>query len=132
MGKLQQVYGITMRVTCDKIAVLTKIVENRAKHAAIVKEAREGYVEKARAILEEKLTKIKEGKIVDLTINLVPPVDHTAQYDSILTMLRMHTEPTIELGPAEVQHFIEDAWEWTDNFQAVNVRYSKTLQSSVE
>jgi hypothetical protein len=58
---------------------------------------------------------------------LKPPLDHTKQYDTIIKMLSMHVDETILLGPQEVQNFIEDQWQWTDDFLLTNARYAKSL-----
>lgn len=117
---------IDMEVECDKAAVLDKVRSNRAGHAKIVEEARVGFVDKAAALLTAELEKVKAGKISELFVRLEAPADHTREYDTVIKMLEMHTEETITLGAAEVQMFIEDNWEWSDQFIAVNAAYSGT------
>lgn len=117
---------IDMEVECDKKMVLEKVRENRNGHAKIVEEARVGFVEKAALMLTAELEKLKKGKTQELSVHLSSPADHTREYDTVIKMLEMHTEPTITLGGEEVRMFIEDNWDWSDQFLAVNAAYSGT------
>lgn len=118
--------NIDMEVECDKAAVLDKVRTNREGHAKIVAEARVGFVEKAREVLTEQLDRLKKGKLKELSVHLAPPADHTREYDTVIRMLEMHTESTITLGASEVQMFIEDNWDWSDQFIMANSAYSGT------
>ena len=115
-----------MRVMCDRDEVLEKLKENRAKHTKIVKEAREGYVKKAKEALANKLLQLEQGKIVRLQFSLSVPSNHTKEYNTAITMLELHTEDTIELGANEVRQFIEDKWDWQQQFIYGNAAYSGT------
>lgn len=118
--------NIMMEVECDKKAVLDKVRSNREGHAKIVVEARAGFVEKAKEMLTEKLDLLKQGKLSELSVHLSSPADHMREYDTVIRMLEMHTEETITLGGEEVRMFIEDNWDWSDQFIAVNAAYSGT------
>lgn len=121
---MRHMLGIKMEVFCNTADVLNKVKENRTEHAQIVEEARKGFIEKAKALLEEKLSLLKEGKLTTLQVNLSPPQNYTAEYDTIIQMLSMHTEKEITLGADEVRMFIEDRWDWTEAFLATNSAYS--------
>jgi len=124
--------GSNMRVTCKTSEVLKKVRVNREKHSKIVNEAREGYVEKAKTALAEKMEKLKEGKIVQLYFSLQVPEDHTKEYDTVIKMLEMHQNETIELTANEVSNFIEDDWGWKDHFLRNNAVYSQTATELCE
>ena len=116
-------YGIKMEVVCNKDDVLKKLKTNREEHVVAVKSAREGYLKVAQKALDKKMAAVKEGKVVALHINLQLPLDHTAEYDTVIQMLEMHTEETITLSADEVRCLIEDRWEWMQQFLVTNQAY---------
>lgn len=120
---------INMVVVCDRTDVLAKIEQNRDGHAEIVKEARAGFIDKAKKVLAEKLGLLKEGKLTSLIIDLAPPQDYTSEYNTVIQMLSMHTEKTITLSAEEVRMFIEDKWDWTEHFLTSNSYYSPIAAS---
>lgn len=122
------VYGVTMKSTCDTKEVLAKLRENREKHSRIVKEAKEGYLVKAKEAIAAKLELLEKGKIVSLVFGLKMPVDHTGEYDTMIKMLEMHTQPTIELNADEVRQFVLDEWQWMQDFLVSNSPYSGTAR----
>lgn len=122
-------FDISMQVEANTKEILEIVKANRERHVAIVKDARAGYLEKARELLEMKLAEIKEGKPVDLTINLRQPIDHTKHYDTIIKMLSFHKLETITLGTQEIQNFVEDQWSWTDEFVLTNSVYSPLFKT---
>lgn len=116
----------SFHVIADKEPLLDKLRGNRAKHAQIVKEAREGYISQAATQLEARLNDLRAGKLTDLTFYLRPPEDHTVDYDTAISMLEMHQEDAVELGAEDCAHFVEDRWDWAKQFFALNKRYSKS------
>jgi hypothetical protein len=121
-------YGVNLNVVCNTAEVLQKLKDNRDKHSLIVKEAREGYVAKAKAALKTRMNLLEKGEITSLSFDLQPPLNHTSAYNTVIKMLEMHTEATITLGANEVSQFIEDKWEWSKQFLGSNARYSNTAQ----
>jgi hypothetical protein len=124
-------HGIEMKVTCDTKKVLETLKTNLAGHKQIVKEARAGFIDKAKKALEEKLKQISKGNVVDLTLHLQPPQDHSGAYRTAIRMLEMHTLDTIELSAGEVQTMIADEWDWKNQFLTTNSVYSKTASDTV-
>lgn len=120
---MKQMYGIKMEVVCNKADVLKKLKANRTDHVAAVKDAREGYLKAAEQALNDKKELIRSGKVVAVHINLQLPLDHTAEYDTVIQMLEMHTEETIILSADEVRCLIEDKWDWMQAFLMTNQRY---------
>lgn len=112
--------------------VLNKLRENREKHATIVIEARQGYVDAAMKALEKRLGRLREGKITDLVFQLRPPVDHTDDYDTAIRMMEWHKAETIELTATDFRCYIEDNWGWKRQFLASNALYSKTAEDMLD
>lgn len=124
-------YGIdSMQVTVKKAEALTIVRGNREAHAAIVAEAREGYLDKARKALSDKMEKLLKGKVVALSFHLSVPRDHTKEYDTAIKMLEMHTGDTVGLTAGQVRTLIQDEWDWKDRFYATNSAYSGTARAA--
>ena len=117
----------TKEITALTSEVLDKLRLNRDQHAKLVQEARDGFVAAAIPVLVARLAALQQGKIVNLRFDLTPPQDHSKEYETALMMLEMHLragEDRITLTAADVQQFILDEWEWTDNFLLSNIPYS--------
>jgi hypothetical protein len=132
---MQRAYNLSLTVNCDKQTILSKLRENREKHSVIVKEAREGYLKKAKNALQNRILELEAtpsnvlvGKIVGLNFSLSPPVSHLSAYDTVIKMLELHSEPTIQLSANEVSQFVEDKWEWSERFITSNSVYSQSAQ----
>ncbi|MFA6235329.1 MAG: hypothetical protein WC824_14230 [Bacteroidota bacterium] len=115
-----------IKIRIEKGVLLAKLKENRSKHAEIVKEARVGYVEKAKAALAEKMSALSEGKIVALHFDLVLPQDYTKEYDTVIGMLGLTLDDVIELDTSEYRRLVEDQWDWRGQFIFANAAYSPT------
>jgi predicted exporter len=116
--------NISITVNCEKGAVLARLKANREQHARLVKEAREGYVEQAKVALAEKLNALASGKLVSLAFALQVPRDYTSQYDTVIAMLEAHTDGHVELEAREFRQFMEDKWDWRDQWIGSNKFYS--------
>lgn len=119
----------SMRIKANRDDVLQTLRANRSQHATIVKEAREGYVKHAQALLQARLAQIAHGEIVDLTFKATPPRDHTKVYNTAIKMLEMHTAETIDLDSAQVRNLIQDEWDWMESFLRENAAYSATSRN---
>lgn len=124
--------GVTMQVSCNTKSVLQSLKTNKVKHLEVVADARKGYLEKAKEKLEEKLSKINEGKVIDLRIDLSPPISHAEEYDTFIAMLEMHTEENILLSSDEVRMFVQDKWDWANAFLVGNSVYSAVARSRLD
>jgi len=119
-----------MTITAKTTDILETLKKNRTLHATVVKEAREGFVDKAEAALKKRLADVREGKIRHLTFSLKPPQDHTNVYDTAIQMLELHaaTTETIDLDNSQVRTLVMDKWDWTQEFWASNKAYSGTAK----
>ncbi len=123
--------GIQVKVRMKTAYVLTKLREHLATHADIVREARVGYLERARAALVAKMAEVEKGKIIQLSFNLSPPVDRTTVYLSAISMLTATLDEEVTLDPDEYRRLIENKWEWSDGFFTTNSRYSKIASDAI-
>lgn len=119
-------------ITAKTATVIGHLKANLAEHTDIVKEARDGYVKKAEEALLARLQQIREGHVVELSFRLTPPQDHSNEYRTVLKMLELHLEAgedTIQLKAPDVQQYVLNNWNWTDNFLLSNAGYSGKSQS---
>ena len=129
---MNRMYNISMTITADRLKVLEVLRANLEQHKKIVEEARVGYFEAAQKMLRNKLDEMEKAgpnKVVQLTFSLRPPKDHTAEYETVIRMLEMHREQTVELSADEVRQLIENKWDWMKEFVAVNEVYSPLLRA---
>jgi hypothetical protein len=113
----------------SKEGLLEILEKNRKAHAKIVAEARRGYVQKAKALLTSRLKELQSGKTVELHFNMRAPSDHTAEYDSAIGMLRMSKEEEIKITFSQYRMFVEDDWDWMQDFLVTNSPYSRASAS---
>jgi hypothetical protein len=118
-----------MQVTVRTEEALEALKKNRETHKTIVKEAREGYVKKAKKEILKRLEQLKDNKVVSLHFNLQPPQDYTKVYDVAIEMLRLHTEDTLDLNGDQVKHLMMDDWDWMEVFLVANRGYSSTART---
>jgi hypothetical protein len=123
---MMRMNNIKMTTRVNKSRLLSKLHENLAVHAKIVKEAVVGYIDKACKALEERLGQLREGKLVHVAFSLSPPKDYSEVYRSTIQMLQWTTLEEVELGADEFRQLVEDKWDWTDNFLSHNAEYSAT------
>lgn len=113
-----------LEITAKRDIVLEKLRTNRKEHAAIVAEARIGYVTEAQKAVAARLDELKTGEIVGLTFSLMPPQDHTDVYDTAIMMLELSQSDTVDLTADQVRHLCMDQWDWQDDFLHHNSSYS--------
>jgi hypothetical protein len=82
--------------------------------------------------LEQLLDDVKTGKFKPFVLDLQLPQDHTEDYDTVIGMLGMCTEPEIEIQFSDYQKFVEDKWEWKQHFLFSNAGYSGTAAASIK
>jgi len=114
----------TIVITVSKKEALERVRTNRDRHLRIVKEARIGYVKKARELLSIKLGELCAGKLVQLRFNLSMPEDHTEEYDVAIEMLRLHQGDTIKMETIDVRTLMMDDWDWLATFLWTNGAYA--------
>ena len=123
--------GESMKIRVGVSELLTKLKTNKANHSVVVKEAREGYIEKARAALNDKLDALATGKCVHLSFNLLLPEEHFDEYDTAIAMCEWAKDEDIELDAEQFRNFIQDQWGWSGSFYQNNAAYSVRAAGAV-
>lgn len=111
----------TVTVSKQKLQII--VSENRNKHRAQFEEAFEGYRKECIALLSRNLDDLKSGRKVEVRFYEVAPQDHTGDYDTVLNMLSMSVDDNIELTHQEFQQYVEDDWNWREQWNASNMKY---------
>lgn len=120
-----------MNIHAKRDEILSRLRSNRETHAAIVAEARKGYVDRARESLRERLDQLESGKIVSLAFALEPPQDHSDVYNTAIQMLELAQDDVIEMDSMQVRMLVMDQWDWSHKFLAVNAQYSATARNEI-
>lgn len=117
-----------VRVETDDLIKILK--ENRKRHEEEYKETFEGYKEDAIMLLEKSLGRAKSAKTIKdirTSLDLMQPECHLEDYDSIIGMLELCLDDSIEVTQQEYRQYVQDKWGWKHGFALMNTRYNKTL-----
>ncbi len=117
-------------VKLNRENVLTRLRDNREKHAAIYAEAKDGYrAEVIRALTEALESASNGGKIItDIPDN--SPVSMLGEYDTVIDMLEMAVDEEITLSQQEFKQYMRDEWPWKTTFLFSNAAYSSTAAAA--
>lgn len=116
--------NITNREYNYPVADLLKVIrDNHEEHVRIYKVARAAYQAEAVKYLEESLALAKEGKEIRREIKLIEPMNHSTDYDQIISMLEMTSDKFIVLDSREFSMFVMDNWNWKDQFENMALSY---------
>lgn len=110
-------------VRINKGDLVEKLTANRKNHRAQFEKAFEGYRQECIKLLTENLNLLKDGRNIVVKFYEQAPEDHTDDYDTILNMLNMSVDTSIELTHQEFQQYVEDNWNWRENWAASNMKY---------
>ena len=126
------------KVTVKKETLLKALKENKTKHLSGFEKSMNQYQKRLVKILSAKLEEAKKpGKKVNLNFNLYPPSDHSGEYESVIKMLEMGEETTVELSQNEFQQYVLDEWNghnfYSNSYRdlgGMNMNFSRTYFSS--
>jgi len=109
-------------VKVKKKKLLTKLRENRAKHAHDYEEAVEEYWKALHKELGELVEKAGKRKGWQYEIKADPPKDYTKEYDDAIELLEWEIADEVDLSNADFKRFIQDEWGWKKAFMATKTR----------
>lgn len=112
-----------MEVTVDRTELLGIIRQNREAHRATFEKAVKVFTDKLIAWHKEQAKILLRGGEAAHWHSLPVPEDHTEDYDTIISMLEMHVEPTLVLSFREYDNFVRDNWGWSKTFAANTQSY---------
>ena len=112
-------------VKVDKGELLFILKENRVAHKATVTEAFISYRKLAIEELDKMIAEAKAGKKIRRALELIEPMDMTDAYDTAIMMLEMSVDTTVELDTHEFQQYVQDKWQWSNQFSVSNMMYTQ-------
>jgi hypothetical protein len=110
---------VTVRVS----ELRERVQSNRDEHRNVFDKAVAIYRERLLDHLEQKIADVKAGRKIDHAIRLPVPEDHTKDYDRVILMLDMHTEPSIKIDQRLFAMYVMDDWAWRESFAASTASY---------
>lgn len=111
-------------IKVDKAQLLDTLRANRERHSGIVEEAWQGYLREAQKHLLAQVERARKGLRQHFYFNLTVPSDHTEDYDRVIAMLEMDLNDTVELTMDEFARYVQDQWEWRQQWTVTNSAYT--------
>jgi len=131
MGQLFRGSQVDLTISVDREKLLGILMDNRQKHEAHHKAAIEGYKKKLIEIAEDNLRLAREGKH-PRPFSHSTPRHYLPQYDRALGMLKLTDDAQISLSAYDYARFVEDDWDWKDEFAKSASFYSPELATDFE
>jgi hypothetical protein len=113
----------SMKVVADVKTLIGQVRNNREVHLLTYGKARTEYIKRATELVTRKLAQLKEGRAVGLHFSLDRPRSYAREYDTVITLLELHTAPTIELDALQARSFVMDDWDWKPQFVSSTSAY---------
>jgi hypothetical protein len=113
------------KVKIKKDGLLAAVKKNRSSHRDEFLLAQIGFRDRIIFELDRRLQDARDGKKINLLINMPEPQDHTQDYDRVIRMLEMSVDDEIELSASEFDQYVMDNWQWALATKAINASYVK-------
>ena len=116
--------GIDSRtVNVKRADLLEKLRANKETFIEEYKEALSDFNAKVIRELQQNLKKAKKGQLKEVRINLVPPTDHTDDYQEVIDMMEVSVDEVINLDSESFKAYYKNEWNWTSHFKTLNSSY---------
>lgn len=112
----------TVRVNKDELRGI--IDRNRQGHKAQYEKAFAGYQKECMEILQANLESLRSDRGHIVRFMEHPPSDHTVDYERVLAMLDLEVERTVELTEREFAQYVQDDWDWKEQWMSSNTKYT--------
>jgi hypothetical protein len=118
-------------VKLNKEELLEKIRKNMETHQGIYETAVEEFNKQQIELLENMVTKAREGKPFDrLALSRLPvPENHMDDYKRAVRLLEMEVRKEIKLDERDFNRYVLDEWEWQRNFAANTQSYAASAMA---
>lgn len=111
-------------VKIDREELLDILQKNREQHVKDYNEALVGYREDAIKELNANLAEAMAGKEIKHHISVIRPTSYEDSYNTVIRMLELSIDSSIELTMQEFQQYVEDKWSWKDAFTSTTAFYA--------
>ena len=104
------------KVTVNKVKLIEIISTNMANHRGEFLKAQEGFKATVVEELEKHLESARQGKRINQYLSLPEPVDHTKEYETVLSMLNMSVDIEVTIEYDDYSKYVLDDWKWKEQF----------------
>jgi hypothetical protein len=118
-------------VKVNRLDLLEKVKKNRTGHRDLFLKAQEGYRLEMIAELEKRLEEARNGKKIIRWMGLPEPADHTDDYDTVIAMLEMSVDVTLDIDQSLFQQYVLDKWSWKVQSDTLNIRYANSPRLTI-
>ncbi len=116
--------NVRVKVKRDELLKILHI--NLEAHKKAHQEAVKGWELEVVSACEQLIATAEEGKLKDLKPIFkhgARPASHAKEYERVSAMLRHHTEEDIELDERNFDQYVNDNWEWKEQWSTSNAGY---------
>lgn len=110
-------------IRVSKRKLLSILKRNRLKHRDVFLRAQEKYRVAVIQELDSMLAEARAGKKIRRIVDLIQQQDHTPDYDRVIKMAEMSVDADIELDETDFAQYVQDNWEWKQQFIGSVVGY---------
>lgn len=110
-------------INVNKLDLIKKIENNKAKHLLEYSAAVEAYKVEAQKQITEQQSKLNKGEL-DIKISLTRPVDKSDEYDKLITMFNWEIKNEVELSQGEFNEYVLDETSFAKEARFSNTFYS--------
>lgn len=111
-------------VTVKKVELIEIISKNRDNHRGEFLNAQEGFKATIVEELEKRLEMARQGKKINQYLSLPEPQDHTKEYDTVLSMLKMSVDDNVVIAYSDYAKYVLDDWSWKEAFASTASLYN--------
>lgn len=117
-------------IQVNRKELITKLIENRARHVAEFNETFELFRIRAVRQMEKNLDLARDtaSRNVYLSIALQVPKSHEDEYNEVIGLLDMGTADTVELDMDSYKKYVLDKWNWKSAFDS-STQFYKSLEA---
>lgn len=108
----------------DRVKTINILQANRAKHIDTYKKALASYNDDVELWLRQQLENITQGKPFETSFPDRQPRSYVSDYDRAICLLNALVDDTIELTYTEAVQYINDEWNWRDEFASNSGAYA--------
>jgi hypothetical protein len=119
---------MAMTINASRSTLITTLSDNKNRHVEEFQEAMLGWRKQIAEIFDNIAQEARDGKLTKIPSKAWRhdvPQSHIKDYECAIAMLGMHTGDTVEISTADFQRFVQDDWDWKDQFRATNAMYSQ-------
>lgn len=114
-----------MKTKMSKVVLMKALIGNRDLHAGEWEKAMDGYLKECEYWLTEQLALVHASEEPNMYCELQKPISHDQDYTTVIAMLEHTVEATIELDQRQYRSYVENNWEWREQWALSNSRYSR-------